>query len=283
MLVVVPVTVLSMPVHTQPCQSAEVTFQFLVWYQPGGLAPLDPVLPADELELPPELPALLLLDELELLPPELPALLLLDELELLPPELPALLLLDELELLLPPELPALLLLDELELLPPELLPPLELLLEELELLPPLELLFEELELPPPLDWVLPPLELLPPPLAGEHPSARPTARAGMRSNRRVFLSNASREVILGPPSIRVQTALATGSGTQDRTKTKELVHHSVRNYLKTCRGPVSLWRAWSHRKASCRGRPVQRGSGPPGSRIWSRTLSSSRSSMVWPP
>jgi hypothetical protein len=258
-------------------------------YQPGGLAPDDPVLPAAELELPPEEPPELLppeelellppeepaelpAEELELLPPELPALLLLEELELLPPELPALLLLEELELLLPPELPALLLEElELELLPPELLPPLE-----------LELLLEELL--PPLDWVLPPLELLPPPpLAGEHPSARPTAKAGMRSSRRVFLSNALREVIQGPPSIRVQTALATESGTQGRTKTKELVHHSVRNCLKTCRSPASLRWGQSHRKESCRDKPGQRGSGPPGSRIWSRTLSSSRSSMVWPP
>jgi hypothetical protein len=239
-------------------------------YQPGGLAPVDPVLPASEPE------------PLELLPPADPPAPLPEELELLPPAEPP-------ELLLPPLEPPELLLELLELLLPPLEPP-ELLLELLDLLPPLEppeLLLELLELLPPLDWlellpVLPP-ELPPPPLAGEHPTASPTARAGTRSNRRVFFSNALREVIRGPPSIRVQTGLATESGTQDRTKTKELVHHSVWTCLRTCRGPASLWRDQSHRRAAHVNKSDQRGSGPPGSRNWSRTLSSSRSSMVWPP
>jgi periplasmic protein TonB len=169
-----PVTVVSLPVHTQPCQSTLETPQSAVLKYPGGRSPLA-VLPALEDELlPPEPPDELLLDD-ELPPDELPP----DEL-LLDDELP------------PDELPP----DELleEELPPDELPPDELLLDD-ELPPdddpPLEDELLEEELPPDellLDELLPLLPPPPPLLAGAHPTAKPATRTGARSSRSTLMS-----------------------------------------------------------------------------------------------
>ncbi|MGA9656152.1 MAG: hypothetical protein WBV96_19810 [Polyangia bacterium] len=195
MEVVEPATVLSTPVHTQPCQFADVTFQSEVCHHPGGF-PLMVVPPPEELVVPPEelvVPPDVLLEELVVPPEEL----------VVPPE-------DLLEeLVFPPE--GLEVLPGLLVFPPEGLE----VLPGLPVFPPegLDVLPGELLFPP--DWpVFPPP--LPPPLAGAHPTTSPTAKAGMRSARRKSLPCVAREVIRGPPLDRSRTFLAMGSGNPSR-------------------------------------------------------------------
>jgi hypothetical protein len=97
------------------------------------------------------------------------------------------------EVVVPPE--GLLFPPDALVVPPEgLLFPPDALVVPPDLLPPV---WPEL---PPLDCPLLPPEFSPPlPLAGEHPTASPTAKAGRRSRRRRSLPFATREVIRGPP------------------------------------------------------------------------------------